>query len=1550
MRISAYIALASVTIIGGLMGAPAVDRHAVVATMAQAPLSFERVSGGNTRWTARGNGLRVAVGAAEVEVALGQERLRIRFVGANAKAPSNGLDPLPGKLNYFIGRDPKRWLRDIPTYGRVRYKGVYPGADVVWYGNQGRLEYDLELQPGADPGRIAMRFDGALKVAVDQAGDLRVEMEGGSLALKLPVVFQDGARRRERVAASYELRKGGEVGFHLAAYDRSRPLLIDPVLVYASYFGSGFLTMQKMAVDNAGNVYIGGYARTNDSYLPVVNAVQPGNLGNTDAFISKFDPTGKTVLYSTYLGGSGEDFLYGIAVDANGNLAGTGTTWSGDFPVVNGAQATSRQPSAFGFLLNAAGDNLLYSTCLGGSPQATGTGVAVDPAGHAYFIGRPSSSFQTTPGAWNSGGSLDTYVIKLSNTGSQQYAALIPGQVSAIAVDSQGAAYVAGSGAHALVSKLSSDATSLVWTASLGGNGTDSANAIALGQGGVVYFGGQTTSSDLPVTSGAIQPACSGGQDAFVASLSADGSSFGFVTYLGGSSWDALASLAVDANGQLIVAGNTLSPDFPVSSALQPAFPAPPNLLFKSTNSGLSFTPADTGLPRPPGGFGGGQVLPDPSVAGTLIVGTKGGIFRSTDDGETWNKVSSSVGTITRSLSNPSVLYQQAPSTLLKSADGGQTWNPTTGGGTLSSVWWQTTVGISPTDPNTIVIPGSSAWNSGYRSTNGGSSFASVVFPFGSTMPFWSNLQITSSPDGSMYAYTLAFDGGWTELWGIYRSGDAGLTWTRLQNGAPATVGGFALSPSTPAEIYASDCSNVYMSSNAGGQWTTVAAGANVCQLAADPSTPQKLYGLARGRGQVVASTDGGATWNPTGGFVETVASGQQGIAVTPASPAELYLLNASSYGPASSGFAAKLSNDGTTLTWSTYYGSYSGTSVAGAAAEPSGQTWIAGIDQRMSSASTAGGLPLTPDGQDRNTATGAAFIALVADAAAPCSYSINPAIQYDHGSPFALPLSVTAPTGCAWTAAPSDPWIHLTRTSGAGSGTIPVWVDPNTTAATRTGTVSVNGQDYTIVQAAANCTFQVSNPTLTSAGGDATITVTAPDGCPWDVQLQSGDPAWITSPATGTGNGTVTLSVPANASVNDLSFRASIGTAAATITEWNACVFTFPDGTDVTVAAPGASRSIQIAADLNGCAWNASSDQTWLQTYVGSSPYGSGTLDYSVSANTTGVNRTAHVTVGHQQIAVTQLAPAPTAVFRDAIGSIRLSTYGSSTLSNSGGIFASDPSAAQDSNGNTFVAARDTYNALWVNVYHPSSSTWSGWQFGGGVIQGVPAITVDSAGTAWIGMRDTFNSYWLLSYTQASGFGSWIYLAGIFSTDPVVAASRYGTIHIVGKDTWNSLWSGWYYPGSQFLWRYGGGIVRGKPSLAMGTDGYEYIGVRDTWDSLWMARVDGNGWQWSYGGGIMSNDPQVAASGDGTIYTLLLDSGNVAWYIGRGEGASGTWQTWTQTGGVVQNLSPAALGPLYAIGRDPNDNLWWYRSMDSLWTYIGNQGVAAGPLAAARW
>jgi hypothetical protein len=345
-----------------------------------------------------------------------------------------------------------------------------------------------------------------------------------------------------------------------------------------------------MATDAQGNIYVGG----NASWLPTVSAFQLGALGYTDPFVIKFDPTGSTMLYATFVGGSAPsntpDTLGGMAVDTAGHAIATGGAWSRDFPIVNGVRSSN---CPFLFALNPAGNGLVYSTCLA---IAGGNAVATDSSGNAYSAGY---------------GGVEKYAL---NGSSVPYTATLTG-ATAITVDSQGFAYVAGSAAWGalptgpgvkdvtggqcapsgewctFVAKVSVDGTTILWQAILGGSGTQTPHAIVRDpNSGVIYVAGETNAPDLPVTAGAIQPALHGQVDGFIASLAPDGSAFGFVTYLGGSQDDEIYALALTSGGQIVVAGDTLSQDFPVGAAIQPAIGGNNASLFVTNDSGNSWT------------------------------------------------------------------------------------------------------------------------------------------------------------------------------------------------------------------------------------------------------------------------------------------------------------------------------------------------------------------------------------------------------------------------------------------------------------------------------------------------------------------------------------------------------------------------------------------------------------------------------------------------------------------------------------------------------------------------------------------------------------------------------------------------------------------------------------------------------------------------------------------------------------------------------------------------------------------------------------------------
>jgi hypothetical protein len=583
--------------------------------LSRIPFSFERndgqFAGHQADWVVHRSGYQILIGSTGASIlfasASGPGKIRMQFQGARTAARGEAADPLPGRVSYLIGADPKRWVRDAETFGRVLYHDVYDGVDIAWYGREGQLEYDFVVRPGADTSRIALHFDGARKLALEPAGDLRIDTSAGPLTLRLPAVYQEAGSIRQRVEGHYVLRGGNEVGFVLAGYDKSRPLVIDPKLVYAAWFNSQGVNVTAMATDPQGNIYVGGSA----SWLPTVSAVQAGDMGFSAPFVIKFDPTGTTMLYATFVGGTYRDTLNGLAVDSTGYAVATGRTESTDFPVLNAAQPACNTPNSapcgFVFRLNPTGNALAYSTYISaaaGTPAytavRTGNAVAVDSAANAYVA-------------------LDGHVEKLGPDGSVLYNSSVTGG-SAITVDQQGFAYLAGStflpafqgvpGARNItgsqctynanlvtythctyVARLSTDGTALSWAAMLGSSSDQMPHAIARDpNSGVVYVAGETTATDLPVTAGVIQPAAHGLSDGFLASVSPDGSAFGFVTYLGGMADDRIYAMTLTASGQIVVAGNTFSPDFPLSRAVQPAMGGNGISLYATTDSGATWT------------------------------------------------------------------------------------------------------------------------------------------------------------------------------------------------------------------------------------------------------------------------------------------------------------------------------------------------------------------------------------------------------------------------------------------------------------------------------------------------------------------------------------------------------------------------------------------------------------------------------------------------------------------------------------------------------------------------------------------------------------------------------------------------------------------------------------------------------------------------------------------------------------------------------------------------------------------------------------------------
>ena len=544
-------------------------------------------------------------------------QIELTLAGANPAPQVTGLEEQAAKSHYFTGSDPADWQTNVPHFRRVQYKDIYPGVDLVYYGNsQDQLEYDFVVAPGADPAQIKLEFTGASSLEVTPQGDLRLALPTGNLTQPAPNIYQEKDGKREPVKGSYRLSGplDNRVSFDLKDYDPAFPLVIDPVITYASYFGGGDNDFgYGIAVDSGGNTYITGSTVSTD--FPMQSGLDTSFGGGTvsgDAFVSKFSPSG-TLLYSTYLGGSGEDSGIALAVDSSGNFYVTGNTNSGNFPFSVGAFQTtfgggSGSGDAFVTKFNATGDTLVYSTYLGGSNDETAKGIALDGSNNFYVTGTTNgtsndniiftNNFPVFPvfptpnplqGTFG-GGSNDAYVAKFNSNNTIAYSSYLGGNGSelagGIAVDSSGNTYLTGGTTSTnfvimnpyqatphgngdrdlFVTKLTSSGA-LAYSTYLGGSGEDNASGIGIDSDGNFIVTGTTISDDFP-TKNAYLSLNDGFEHVFVTKFNAAGT-LAYSTYLGGDVTDFASGIAVDFLGNAYITGNTYSDDFPTLYATQ---------------------------------------------------------------------------------------------------------------------------------------------------------------------------------------------------------------------------------------------------------------------------------------------------------------------------------------------------------------------------------------------------------------------------------------------------------------------------------------------------------------------------------------------------------------------------------------------------------------------------------------------------------------------------------------------------------------------------------------------------------------------------------------------------------------------------------------------------------------------------------------------------------------------------------------------------------------------------------------------------------------------
>ena len=502
----------------------------------------------------------------------------------------------------------------MPSYGRVTYDDVYPGVDLVFFGNQRRLEHDFVVAPGADPGVVAFEVTGGDHVAIDGAGDLVVTAPAGGTDARLarPVLYQEIGGRRRSVEGSFVLRGpgGNQVGFSVGAYDATLPLVIDPVLVTSTYLGgNGLDSAAAVDVDAAGNVYVVGATESAD--FPMAKPLQPtlnrdGSPGKSDAFIVKYNPEGNTLLYATYLGGTARDAASGVVVGGDGSVFVAGLTESPDFPKTtpSAQENFGGGPSdAFVAKINPGGDAITYATFLGGTQTDAARGVTVDSSGEAIVTGSTNSvefpavnPLQATPPRPED---VDAFVTKIAPAGNSfVYSTRLGGSNDDhgldVGTDLGGNAYVTGdtrspgfptarplqagaggtasgvggSFADAFVSKLDPAGTNLVYSTFLGGSDTDQGTGIAVDGDGAAYVTGNTNSPNFP-TASPVQGRKDADTDAFVSKINPAGAALVYSTYLGGGGADGGTAIAVDRGGNATVVGSTASSNFPTARPVQ---------------------------------------------------------------------------------------------------------------------------------------------------------------------------------------------------------------------------------------------------------------------------------------------------------------------------------------------------------------------------------------------------------------------------------------------------------------------------------------------------------------------------------------------------------------------------------------------------------------------------------------------------------------------------------------------------------------------------------------------------------------------------------------------------------------------------------------------------------------------------------------------------------------------------------------------------------------------------------------------------------------------
>lgn len=513
------------------------------------PFSFERNQGQTdprVTFLARNGGIRIYLTPTEVVFNLPEVTTPVRmlFGGANRAPQVMGEEPLIARTNYFVGGDPSRWNRNITHYGKVRYRELYPGIDLVFYEKDGLLEYDFIVAPGADPGRIRLEFTGTDQISMNENDQVVLQVGGDSMIQQIPATYQDVQGQRQTVETRQFLDDSGGIGFTLSDYLPEHTLVIDPVMSFARFFGGSGEDEIKLTTDRHGNIFITGSSSTPDLPVSENSLDYPESMfeveGNRLAFVGKFDPTGSQLIFLTYLGGSKISTAHGIHVDSEGNVYLAGRTEADDFPVRNALQTHFAGGTDDIFLskLNPDGTSLIFSTYIGGSGYEFARAMALDSSGSIYLSGEVTSRDFPV---------MNPIISQFSSENDEQ---------------------------DIFVTKVSPDGARIVYSTYLGGSKNDLGHDLKVDAEGNAYVTGLSNSSDFPTNPGAFQPAFRGGEgdDAIVVKINLAGTGFVYSTFIGGTGDDESRGIVIDNSGNAIITGYTRSRDYPTMNAMQSGF------------------------------------------------------------------------------------------------------------------------------------------------------------------------------------------------------------------------------------------------------------------------------------------------------------------------------------------------------------------------------------------------------------------------------------------------------------------------------------------------------------------------------------------------------------------------------------------------------------------------------------------------------------------------------------------------------------------------------------------------------------------------------------------------------------------------------------------------------------------------------------------------------------------------------------------------------------------------------------------------------------------